>query len=833
MAFILLESKRDDLLLPYLNILKEKGIEKPLGVFKKEMLTKLSGQASLPNVSLGSNFYLVGAVRYYLNGDLTTDGKAAYMESGDPMSQDNWDVETCRKLNAVINILRNSHIDSVGTKFEQPEDFGTLPINKLFRKYGKKIEKEIDNGGDEAAQNDRVGNGYTFKIIYTFNQAKQYCALTAPGSWCITRQPNWFRDYINSYNIHYIFFLKDGYQSLNRRDFPGPGYTRQKPHDEYGNSMIAMLQRNDSWEPKIITSRWNHGDTSDRTEGTEADHAYSLEEFCQITGVTEKDLQNIYEMWSNGVGQAENKAEAKKFVLSATRKAKYAQILINGGEKPSNAMASVGITKVKTLWGKEDNESKAVILCSIDGHTFVMDRGKILFETIASDSDQRIELLSDFLDSEEVIPCFKNAVAISHENYTLIYNIRYHEFVNIDGVTKLKRLPTGYNFENAAFIEVKNGKAVTALLSTSDLRPLKLPNGKSWFMYLRCDGHWGEPDTTTIDVSPIKTNNNCVIELWVGKTRNIFYNLKTKNFFDPASLMSEQEREELFSDWTNSVWTKAVVLNSCCSNGNLFSVSPGFLHNNTVAGMSFYNKYDKTIIFDSNCKRIDINGKSIVKDVEAIADFMIAIKAKDQRNRRYYDASYYYDLNFKKFVGVNGKPLSFYRSWRVICPVVGDYCPLNGVVDDYNSVEEVIYNRKTGRLLENPIGWPSKIFFMRPILCVNDLTPPDGYDNVIGLREILRHPEPYVIIPIDEFDERTFRTNYWNSHLNAHWYEIDQALQDARSKHLKAVPLSKFSEIPNDTPEETAAAVGVNESVIRRMVSEAIKEVIRRSNDIK
>ena len=34
-------------------------------------------------------------------------------------------------------------MDSLGQKFEQPEDFGTLSIDKLLRKYNKKIDAEL------------------------------------------------------------------------------------------------------------------------------------------------------------------------------------------------------------------------------------------------------------------------------------------------------------------------------------------------------------------------------------------------------------------------------------------------------------------------------------------------------------------------------------------------------------------------------------------------------------------------------------------------------------------------------------------------------------------
>ena len=142
-------------------------------------------------------------------------------------------------------------------------------------------------------RSNRVGNGYTFDIIYSYNDATKYNEYTSPGAWCITYGMNHYRYYMDRLNIHYVIFLKDGYQNIPRET--GPGFTKQKPHDEYGNSMIAFLQKNNSWEPTYITSRWNHG--YGKTSGTEADYAYNLEEFCNITGVTPKDLERIYKIW--------------------------------------------------------------------------------------------------------------------------------------------------------------------------------------------------------------------------------------------------------------------------------------------------------------------------------------------------------------------------------------------------------------------------------------------------------------------------------------------------------------------------------------------------------
>ena len=830
MAFILLESKRDDLLIPYLNILKEKGIEKPLGLFKKDMLTKLSGQASLPNVSLGSNFYLVGAVRYYLNGDLTTDKKAAYLESGDPMSQDNWDVETCRKLNAVINILRNSHIDSVGTEFEQPEDFGTLPIARLFRKYGKKIEQEIgEEESNQVSAKNRVGNGYTFKIIYTFNQAKQFCALTAPGSWCITRQPNWFRDYINSYDIHYVFFLKDGYQSLNRKDFPGPGFTKKKPHDEYGNSMIAMLQSNYNAKPVIITSRWNHGDCSDNTQGTEADRAYTLEEFCQITGVTEEDLQRIYEMWQNGEGKVTDRNENKKFALAAARKVKYAQILINGGEKPSTALSSVGVSVVRTIWGKEGNEAKSVVECSVDGYTFLMDRGKALLETM--DTEQTFSLLSDFLGSGDNSQACKNAIAIEREGYTQIYNIRYHEMVSIEGVTKFKRIPESYNYESAAFIEVKNAKAKTALISTTDLRPFRLPNGKSWFLFVRCESHWGEPTDTTIDVSPIRTSSCCMMEIWVSKKKNIFYNLKNGKFYEPDSLLSEEDKTEMLKDYTYNNGNIAFVLNSYCSSRGFFTISPGFLNNGTIIGASFYGRHAYSAVFDNACNRISIDGKNIFKGITMMGPTILSVKIPT--NTYGNEKQYYYDTVFGRYIGIGDKPMVFFNNWRTSCGIKDYFYVLNGLTDQYHDDISAIYNSKTGRILENPTKYPSDYGFEKPVFVLNgemreSLVGVEGYDKIQA------NPEPYIAIVKSDFDEFSFRRAYWDEHPNATWSELNGVIENERKKHWVIVPIRELRELPNNIPSQKEPAgenFTVNESTVRQLVKAAITELIRQRND--
>ena len=357
---ILKESKRDDLLLPYLEILHSKGINMSLGMFKTVMLDKLSNQGGMHNLSLGSNFYLAGATKYYFNGDLTLNKDLSILK-GDENATDQWNEEVCKRLDACIVILRNAFIDTVGTTFEQPEDFGNLSIAKLLRKYNKKINAELGivtepktraNAKQKTDDNPNVGNGYTFKILYNYHDGTCFERLTAPGSWCITYGQNHYRYYMRHLNIHYVIFLKNGYENVERR--VGPGFTKRKPHDEYGNSMIALLQSNEDGRPIYITSRWNHGHYSDDTNGTEADHAYTPEEFYRITGVTPEDLQRIFHVWEENKGKRNpnsnsSASEAKREKLQALRYLKYAQYRANGGDSLWNYITASKNGQVKSV----------------------------------------------------------------------------------------------------------------------------------------------------------------------------------------------------------------------------------------------------------------------------------------------------------------------------------------------------------------------------------------------------------------------------------------------------------------------------------------------------
>lgn len=192
-----------------------------LSQFKQLLLTKFVNEANIRSLSLSSNYYLSGVAKYYFQGKLTTNKVPNVFDQRRP---DVWNREVCERLNALILILRNSYIDTVGTTFEQPEDFGNLTLEKLLRKYNKVINKALGINQpvvqQPTVQLDRtntVGNGYTYEILHSYDDARKYNKATEPGAWCITYGQHHYDAYIRKLNIHYVIFAKNGYEKIPRK----------------------------------------------------------------------------------------------------------------------------------------------------------------------------------------------------------------------------------------------------------------------------------------------------------------------------------------------------------------------------------------------------------------------------------------------------------------------------------------------------------------------------------------------------------------------------------------------------------------------------------------
>ena len=560
---ILNESRRDDMLLPYVNLLREKGINTNVSQLKQFLLKKFVNEGLMRNLSLGSNFYLAGVARYYFNGDLTTN---KVLNVFDENQTDEFKEDICERLNACILVLRNAHIDSVGESFEQPEDFGELKLMALLRKYGAKInqilgivpDKKKKEGKKEVVldENPSVGNGYTFDIIYSYEEARKYNKFTEPDAWCITYGEQHYNGYIRRLGIHYVIFRQDGYENIPRKT--GPNFTKRKPHDEYGNSLIALLQSNSNGEPTYITSRWNHGSYRDGTQGTEADHAYTKEEFCRITGVNDADLQRIFKIWQENREikkreNAGNGALTRKKNLDALRYIKYGQMRMNGGENILNVfkgirgryLAGKRVNDVKKcisvlsipIWGEdaEHPESTATILC---------DQGKMIFETFKLHTDSfwgtdRIYRSSCDEESWKAAR-FNDVILINHDNYYQIYSTRFHKLVDIQGVTKFKYVADGppkWNKEKCCYYEVAMSNNQRAFIDYETNKPLRLPNGEFWFeTWKGCDSSCGGY-SREVKVKEI-ISKDCYLDILYDSAANMrfYFDLSTKRFFTPEQV---------------------------------------------------------------------------------------------------------------------------------------------------------------------------------------------------------------------------------------------------------------------------------------------------------
>ena len=486
---LLSEGSRDKALEQYLPLLQKRGINASLSQLKQALLKKFVSEGGFQNLSLDSNYYLVGVARYYFNGDLTTNKRLNILY---PNVKDKFDNETCKRLNELILILRNAYIDSVGTQFEQPEDFGTLSINQLLRKYNKKInaslgidaKKEAEQEPKEVSDDYTAGAEYTYEILYSYEDARKYYEATRPGAWCITYGKQHYDGYVKRLKIHYVVFKKNGFENIERK--VGPGFTKRKPHDEYGNSLICVLQSNNSPNAVYITSRWNHGSYDDNTQGTEADHAYTTEEFLNVIGCDKSVLSRVYDQWLDGSKYTkENKPGRKEQYakrLGVLRRFKYAQMLVNNGTNPQvlhdNEEYNLGLYAVSSITTDmstiaRDKKYMGTYFVSLDvnGETYfsLWDRRKIMFDKFLVGGDYVRR------DNEKISD---NVILIEpgYKKGSYLFDLKRHTFIDIDGITCFKAESHGNGHAYVAM-----SKTQCALIDLDTGKPVRAKNGSPWF----------------------------------------------------------------------------------------------------------------------------------------------------------------------------------------------------------------------------------------------------------------------------------------------------------------------------------------------------------------
>lgn len=461
-----------------------------ISLLKQFLLNKFVTEGEMHNLSLDSNFYLLGVARYYFNGDLTTNKQLNALY---PRIKDRFIPEVCQKLDTLILILRNAYIDSVGTQWEQPEDFGTLTIQQLFKKYNRQIKKELSSVQNTAEQDqteeqeieapNTVGN-YTYEILYSYDDARKYFEYTKPGAWCITYGQQHYNGYIRKFKkyggIHYIVFKQNGFENVKRKQERDKWHLGPeglpKPQDTYGNSLICVLQRNSSPEPEFITSRWNHGEHFE----LEADHAYTKEEFLNVIGSNESILTRIYNEWKKNVnGEKKNKKQPvnKRELILATRKFKYAQMLINSGADPFK-LDFIELKSVHQTNANDKPNPKAMYYVDAT-------EGESVFRTIMS---KKVIFFNDLVAEASTLRKQPTRPAceffwLENSSNNMIFDKIRNRFFEIDGINVFKRFccnsyndPSKTSYAILA-VDVKQ----LALVNLETMKTVKAKNGSSWF----------------------------------------------------------------------------------------------------------------------------------------------------------------------------------------------------------------------------------------------------------------------------------------------------------------------------------------------------------------
>ena len=835
---ILSESKRDDLLLPYIEMLRAKGINCTLGQFKSYMLKKLTNEARMRNLSLGSNFYLAGAVRYYFNGDLTLNKDLDVYNDGQTKN-DIWNEDVCQKLNALINILRNAYIDTIGETFEQPEDFGTLTLPKLLRKYGKKIAKEIESNGtndidtdsdnDGLDRNDRVGKNYSFEIIYSYKQATKYNQFTDPGAWCITYGKQHYDAYIKRLNIHYVIFKQDGFADVKRQF--GPEWTSKKPQDEYGCSLIAVLQSNINGEPIYITSRWNHG----YEKHCEADHAFTKEEFFAKTGVNDDDLQRIFTIWKQDAPKySEDEYNTEKGGISreektdVLRKLKYAQMKINGGDMNvsdtikfvtnlNGTQEGIGDGTVKltksTFWCKTVFPSNHVFY-------FLMDKGKIVFETLTPDSLGHDCYSSNIIDGNSYrgqLSGYSNLVVIVTKKYIMLYDLRRHCIIDIDGETKFKCIPGSNNcvINNKCFYEVRYGKQQFALLNSATNQPLRLPNGSYWINYMRSNIATGYG---------ILGNSNLVARRHVGGAgggmfeivydassgERYFYDIDKKLFLGEDDIPKPKNPDHVYKLCTAFKMPGAVA----------FCVSNKYSQIEYIA----YGSPIKVLI---NGQFLNIDGDELFSEISYVGeDFIIFCPSSRRRGGEtsWQRIKSLYDFRNKTTV-INPNTNEILKFQRH--PETSDGCDTDEsrflfitITDEYSKYRtaeaylqygELIFDKQTRDFIKNPCGFPGEYLFG-----VVDRGKKDGSGIVIIANDRA----------INRWDLRQ-QVAAGDTDAPSRYYRIlDIPGADNSNPFPEGSFYYFFNDIPRVWANDTAQEYSMND--VQQMVREAINKILNK-----
>lgn len=522
---ILKEGSRDNQLLPYLQLIQKKDPQATMSQLKNFLMKKFVTEANIHSLSLGSNFYLSGVAKYYFNGDLTSNKRLNIFY---PKITDKFIPEVCQRLDEIILYLRNSYIDTTGTKWEQPEDFGELTIAKLFKKYGGIIDKQQQKNKKYTTSNedglknysDKISKDYTYDIMYNQQDCKKYNQATSPGAWCITYGKQHYDAYTKRNKSHFIIFKKNGYESIPRK--MGHGF----PLDEYGVSLLAVQQSNIDGKFICCTTRWNHGGHGGASKIDNADNAVSYEKLKKITGLDDSKFSEIFQQWQEQnklTNKSAEKFKEKNTLTDIIRKFKYAQIMVQNGSN-INQLKENGLIDQILYFNVDENtlpldkvKINKCILCvrttvNDTSKWTIVDRGVFLPDIILGDS---CYLGTHNYNFNNLPPKISDNLIIFKDDIkgNILYSTKIHNIITFNG-NKYFSYAKCSTSENYSFFYDTHKQI--SLLNNNTLKTVTTPNNECVFEEII--------DITYCGVFEITYDSSA---------KQIYYfNTKTNNFID-------------------------------------------------------------------------------------------------------------------------------------------------------------------------------------------------------------------------------------------------------------------------------------------------------------
>ena len=287
----------------------------------------------------------------------------------------------------------------------------------------------------------------------------------------------------------------------------------------------------------------------------------------------------------------------------------------------------------------------------------------------------------------------------------MLYDLRRHCIIDIDGETKFKCMPFSqrHYMSNKCFYELRYGKQQLALLNVATNLPLRLPNGSCWINEIRSNVARGFTILGNSNLSAtmhIGGTGGGVLELIYDASsgERYFYDIDKKLFLNENSIPKPENPSLMYRLCTNFKMPGAIA----------------FYITSKHQGYIGYRSSIKVLI---NGQFLKINGSDLFAEVIYAGDDFIIFTPDSGETQSYWNRQrILYDLKSKTEVinPYTNEVLKFQRY-----PEPSDGCEIDEsrflfitVGDTYSGYKgEFIFDKQIRGFIKNPCNFPGEYLF--------------------------------------------------------------------------------------------------------------------------